>query len=257
MPRNILFFDVDGTLVDPRTGKISEKTQETLIRLHEKGAILCLATGRPPASLPDVTGLPFDGFLTCNGALCYAGDHIIFKHPMDPEDVQTVIRNAAALGRPVTVATRDRLSANGWDPDLSDYYDLAGVKLTVAADFEEKAREDVYQIMLGCRVPDHPAIIQGTRHTAITYSWDRAADVIPMGGGKGNSIVKMLDFFHMDASRAYAFGDGHNDMQMLRAVGHGIAMGNARDALKAIASNVCGPVWEDGIYHYCIDHGLI
>ena len=47
----IIFFDIDGTLVDPATGCISPKTKEALIRLHQNGILLCVATGRPPASL--------------------------------------------------------------------------------------------------------------------------------------------------------------------------------------------------------------
>ena len=29
------------------------------------------------------------------------------------------------------------------------------------------------------------------------------------------------------------------------------------DELKALADEICGPVYEDGIYHYCADKGLI
>ena len=54
-----------------------------------------------------------------------------------------------------------------------------------------------------------------------------------------------------------AFGDSYNDIQMLQAVGHGIAMGNAPEELKAVAAEVCGSVSQDGIYHYCLTKGLI
>ena len=46
-------------------------------------------------------------------------------------------------------------------------------------------------------------------------------------------------------------------MEMLKAAGHGIAMGNASDELKEIAEEVCGHVADDGIYYYCKEHGLI
>jgi hydroxymethylpyrimidine pyrophosphatase-like HAD family hydrolase len=44
---------------------------------------------------------------------------------------------------------------------------------------------------------------------------------------------------------------------MLQTVGTGVAMGNAPEKIKAIADEVCGHVSEDGIYHYCVNHGLI
>ena len=253
----ILFFDIDGTLVDPRTGRISEKTKEALNRLRTNGRKLFIATGRPPASLPDLDGVTFDGFITVNGSLCFTAEGVICHTPLAPETVQKVIQNAAALGRPVTVATRDRLSANGWDPDLADYYRLAGLELTVDENFEAACREDVYQMMLGCREKDHPAIIRGTAGADITFSWDRAADVIPAGSGKAAAIRKVLEFYHLIPAQAMAFGDGFNDIEMLQTVGTGVAMGNADPRVQAIAKNRCGPVWDEGIYHYCLEKGLI
>ncbi len=256
-PVKIIFFDIDGTLVDPATGKISVKTQEALNRLQRNGVKVCIATGRPTASLPDFGDLHFDAFCTFNGSLCYTENGIIHSNPIPPEDVKKVLKNASAIGRPVSVAARDRLAANGWDEDLAGYYDLAGLNLTVADDFESILEEDVYQIMLGCRKSDHADIIRGAAGVTITFSWDRAADVIPAGSGKAQAIQRMIEYYQLDASQAMAFGDGHNDIDMLRTVGTGIAMGNAAPQLKAIADDICAHVSEDGIYHYCMDHGLI
>ena len=44
---------------------------------------------------------------------------------------------------------------------------------------------------------------------------------------------------------------------MFRAVDLGIAMENASENLKAVAADTCGHVAEDGVYHYCEEHGLI
>ena len=71
------------------------------------------------------------------------------------------------------------------------------------------------------------------------------------------AVEKVLEHYHIDRSEAVAFGDGNNDLEMLKAVGHGIAMGNGSDELKEIAEEVCGHVADDGIYHYCKEHGLI
>ncbi len=46
-------------------------------------------------------------------------------------------------------------------------------------------------------------------------------------------------------------------MEMLEAVGTGIAMDNAMESVKAIAEHVCGSSAEDGVYHYCRENGLI
>lgn len=256
-PVKIIFFDIDGTLVDPATGTIPASTRETLKQLRRNGILLCIATGRPTASLPDFGDLQFDAFCTFNGSLCYTDTEIIHHTPILPEDVRKVLENAAAIGRPICAALRNRLAASGWDQDLADYYQLAGLTLTVDEDFEAAIKEDVYQIMLGCRESDHPHIIRDTAHTAITFSWDRAADVIPAGSGKAQAILKILKYYQLDPSQAMAFGDGHNDLDMLQTVGTGVAMGNAPGLLKEIADDVCGHVSEDGIFRYCMDRGLI
>ena len=149
------------------------------------------------------------------------------------------------------------MAANGYDQDLADYYALSALELTIAEDFDALSCEDIYQIMLGCRKDEWEKAVQGADGVKYAISWERAMDVIPATGGKGVSIQKMLDYFRLDVSQAIAFGDSYNDMDMLRTVGTGVAMGNAPDTLKEIADYVCGPVEQDGIYHFCREHGLI
>jgi hydroxymethylpyrimidine pyrophosphatase-like HAD family hydrolase len=55
----------------------------------------------------------------------------------------------------------------------------------------------------------------------------------------------------------YAFGDGVNDLCMIEAAGHGIAMGNAVDALKEKAEFITTPILEDGVYNGLKHYNLI
>lgn len=253
----IAFFDVDGTLSDMEIKRISAENLQTLHRLREKGVLVCIATGRCPAFLPRLDGFEPDVWMTCSGSLCYNAQQTIFSRPVPAEAVQRIIRNAAALGRPVTISTRDRLIANGINGELEYYYAVADWKLTVAEDFEAASRTDVYQLSTSCRKPEYPLILQGVQGAEITGWWDRAVDIIPAGGGKGLGVEKILAHYGLDRTQAIAFGDGENDIAMLQAVGCGVAMGNAREQLKAVADEVCGSVGENGVYHYCLEHGLI
>lgn len=253
----MIFFDIDGTLIDMNRKEISEKTLEALRRLKERKVLLCLATGRGPLTLPHFDGVEFDAFLTFNGSYCFNKEQTIFSDPLPGEDVKTIIQNAELLHRPVSIATKDRMVANGKDADLVEYYAFARREVEVSAEFEEAARDEVYQVMLGCREDDYPVLLKGTSHAKITAWWDRAVDIIPADGGKGAGIREILSYYHLDRASALAFGDGDNDMEMLQAVGHGVAMGNASERLKAVAADICAPVSEDGIYHYCLAHGLL
>lgn len=253
----IIFFDIDGTLVDPKTGGISDHTIYALTRLQARGIKICISTGRAPSEVPDFGPLKFDAYCTYNGSLCYTDSGILHSNPITAEDVAQVLKNAEGIGRPVAVATRRRLAANGWDQDLADYYRLAKLELTVTPDFDAACREDVYQILVGCRETEHAALIQEAHGVKIAVSWDRAVDIIPASSGKGIAIAKTLEHFGLDASQAMAFGDSQNDLEMLRTVGVGVAMGNASQQAKAAADEICGAVSEDGIYHYFVAQGLI
>lgn len=254
----IVFFDIDGTLVDMSKKRITPKTLEALNRLKEKGILICIATGRAPITLPRFDGITFDAFLTFNGSLCYNSTQDIFRNPIPSDDVKTIIQNAASIGRPVSVASRTALAANGMEQDLIDYYSIVNLSVEISETFDQIIeRDDIYQIMLGCRENEYDALLRNAPGARITAWWDRAADIIPAGGSKGIGIKKILEYYQIAPSEAMAFGDGNNDIEMIQTVGHGIAMANASPELKAAACDVCGHAAEDGIYYYLKDRGLI
>lgn len=253
----IIFFDIDGTLIDMNRGTITKEIATTLKRLQDNGILLCLATGRSPVMLPAFENIVFDAFLTYNGSLCYTGTQTIFRNCLTADDVTAILENADRLHHPLCVATKDRQAANGVEDDLITYFHFAHSEVPVADDFATVASDDVYQIMMAGTQEEYPAILKNTTSAKIAAWWDRAVDIIPKSGGKGLGVEKFLSYYHLSPSDALAFGDGNNDIEMLQTVGCGVAMGNASDSVKAIANDVCGTVADNGIYHYCLKHQLI
>lgn len=171
---------------------------------------------------------------------------------------KAIIKNDAGIGRPLALATKDRLVANGKAADLDAYDRIGGQELMVADDFDAVAdNEEVYQILLGCRKADYADVMKDVKEAQITAWWDRAVDIIPASGGKGTAITRILAHYHLSKEEAMAFGDGNNDIEMLKAVGMGVAMQNASMELKVVADAICDDVAHDGIYLYCKEHGLI
>lgn len=253
----IAFFDIDGTLIDMNKKEISENTIYMLQELKSNGIIICIATGRSPVSLPRFGEIEFDAFVTFNGSYCYNKKEKILNNPLFDEDVKILLKNASEMQRPVSIATKNRVAANGKDQDLIEYFSFAKLEPEVAEDFEQVAKEEIYQIMMGCRKEDYSRILKDTKNAKIAAWWDRAVDIIPANCGKGKGIQNVLAYYHLKKEDAIAFGDGNNDIEMLEAVGTAVAMGNASSELKSIATDICGPASEDGIYHYCKEHHLI
>lgn len=254
----IVFFDIDGTLIDMERKEITSKTIEALTMLRQNGIRICIASGRSPMQVPEFRNVDFDAYLTYNGSYCYDKHGVIFSSPLDREDVRRIIANASAMNRPLSLATKNRLASNGADKDLIDYYAFAKISVEVVPDFYEVAENDeVFQIMVGSRKEEYASLMDGVRYAKIATWWDRAVDIIPSSGGKGIAIEKILRYYHLEKDEAMAFGDGNNDIEMLKAVGKGIAMGNASEELKEAASDVCLSVKNDGICHYLKDCGII
>ena len=254
----IAFFDIDGTLIPMDQKDMSENTKQTLRKLKENGIKICLATGRGPVALPHFEGIDFDLFLTYNGSYCYDDKgETIYSHAIPTKDVQMIIDNASKMNRPVTLATKDRTVSNGKDQDLIEYAAFANRGVYVSDDFDEAAKTEVFQLMMGARKEDYSRILENVENAMITSWWYRAVDIIPTNSGKGPAIKKVLEHYGLDRSQAIAFGDGNNDIQMLEAVGTGIAMANASEELKEVADEICKDAADDGVYHYCLENQLI
>jgi len=253
----IAFFDIDGTIL--RFGKpdMTEKVKEALNMLQKNGVLICLATGRPLVAIPKFEGVNFDLTIAFNGSVCMAEDKVITNLVIPYEEVMTIINNATRMGRAVAIATKTKIVANGADEALREYFELASLKATPSLEFDEAVKEEVYQMMMGCKRSEWDEVLEGTNNAKIAAWWDSAVDIIPDGSGKGNAIKKVVEYFGFSLDETIAFGDGGNDADMLFTAGVGVAMGNASDSVKAVADEVCGSVDEDGIYYYLKEKGLI
>ena len=68
--KGILFFDVDGTLIDSGHGKEvpDEKVMEAIGRLRRNGYACIVSSGRNMSGLHMLKGIGFDGFVFSDGA---------------------------------------------------------------------------------------------------------------------------------------------------------------------------------------------
>lgn len=64
----IVFFDIDGTLIDINKKIMTKRIEEALIGLKRNKIIICIATGRPLKGVPHFPNVEFDAFLTFNAS---------------------------------------------------------------------------------------------------------------------------------------------------------------------------------------------
>ncbi len=91
------------------------------------------------------------------------------------------------------------------------------------------------------------AKVAGLRGVDYAIGYTAWLDFMPEGVSKASGLATVCEKLGVRASDVLAVGDGHNDVEMLSWAGHGIAMGQALDDVKAVADAVCPPVEEDGV----------
>lgn len=254
----IVFFDIDGTLIELGKKEMRPKVVEAINKLQENGIMVFAATGRPPYIVPKFDGVEFDGMLTFNGQLCIYQDKIIHQNPLDKEEALKIIENAKSINKACMAANATRMGANFYDKALDEYMLIAdpnGAK--VVDDFNELVSEEPYQMMISVDKEQEKIVMKDLNHISATRWHPGSIDVIPSHGGKGIGIKKILEHFGFDVSESMAFGDGGNDIDMLETVGVGIAMGNAFDEVKKIADYITKDVSEDGVYWALKEFNLI
>ena len=72
-------------------------------------------------------------------------------------------------------------------------------------------------------------------------------ELVPKGIDKAQSLLRLLAKVNLTPADMIAFGDGYNDLSMLRLAGMGVAMANAAPEVRADADYVTLSNEEDGV----------
>lgn len=243
-----IFFDVDGTLVSFRTHTIPPKTKRALLALREKGIRLFVSTGRHRRILSEeVRAFPFDGWITLSGQYCCCGGRVIRSVPMEPVAVEELVAAAGANGFSCIFFEEEDIYVNRLSASARRLLDGLGLEAPPVREVSYALGRDIFQVIAVLSGEEEHLLLDAAPHIKTTRWHPLFMDVIPAAGGKDLGVDAVLDYFHIPLEQSMAFGDGENDLTMLRRVGTGVAMGSASAAVKAQADYVTGSVDENGI----------
>ena len=252
-----IFFDVDGTLLSHSLNDVPQSAREALRKVRANGVKTVVATGRHLIELSKlpVADIQFDGYLTLNGNLMLDENKKVYAGtPIDKGEMEILSSIFSAKKIPfVMIGENDRYINFVNDTVIRTQAETKGTVPQV----KQYSGEEVYQIL--AFVPEHEKkLLDDVLDECSITSWnDTGIDIIPKGGGKSSGIQKFLDENNMDVSEIMAFGDGENDIEMLKFAGIGVAMGNASDTVKAAADYVTDSVDNNGIENALRHFGLI
>lgn len=246
-----VFFDIDGTLVSFKTHVVPQSAIEALEELRKKGIKVFIATGRHRKSINNLGDLQFDGYVTLNGGYCFAGkDDVIYKHSIPDKDIEALIRYQKTEDSfPCAFVQEEEIFMNYTDKSVDEIFLMLNFPEPPIRPVDEIYGKTVYQLIAFFTADQEKRIMPILSHCESTRWNPLFTDVVPTGSSKRIGIDKMLEHFGIALNECMAFGDGGNDIQMLRHAGIGIAMGNAEEEVKQSADYVTDAVDEDGIFN--------
>ena len=260
---NILFFDIDGTLItNDGTRYFPEDAKEAIKMTRENGNLAFINTGRVFSNVDNfIRDVGFDGYV------CGCGSYINFRGEVlyRKETPQSVCREIAykcrelgmhALFEHTDYTCIDMEMKSPERDKLVDFFINGGKKLITDIDSQE-FKFDKFSAWYypESRLDDFREYI--SQYFDYIDREGNFCELQPLGHSKASGIQFLLDYFDMQVDNSYVFGDGNNDLEMMRFAGHSVCMKDgSEDALKT-AEYVTGSVTEGGIAGALKHYGLI
>lgn len=244
-----LFFDIDGTLVSFNTHRIPQSAIDALTEAKAEGIKVYISTGRP---LPFINNLGqiehlIDGYITTTGALCIVGKDRFNCHEIDKASVKKIIDAADRWNKSAVVVGAEHIAVVNDSEALTEQFRKG---LNLDFDFsplEVVMREPILQVSPFFDETQEKEIMKGLPD-CVSSRWHPAfTDITNIEADKGKALIAMAAHEGFKVEETMAFGDGGNDIPIIRQAGIGVAMGNARDEVKEAADYVTTSVDEDGV----------
>ncbi|MGM9774501.1 MAG: HAD-IIB family hydrolase [Candidatus Egerieousia sp.] len=264
-----VFFDIDGTLVSFKTHKIHPNNLQVLDALRAKGIKVFVCTGRMVKMTEVLDGVDFDGFIANNGATCYVPytekDAIEGVEPVEVGSRKLRLIADRPLPESQLLAIKQRLERKDLPSfhvsfmGAENYYLNApsDVALKIAEEvavapppvtpLEEILRHKIYQLCIYLFGKELDEVMKFIPECEAASWHPLFADVNQKGTDKGYGIDRMLEHFGLDLSQSLSFGDGGNDIPMLRHTALSVAMGNATEDVANASDYLTDTVDNDGI----------
>lgn len=252
-------LDLDGTLTNDEK-EVTTDTHNALKQAQKHGAHIILASGRPTYGIEPVARcleLEKDGgfILSYNGGKivdCKTNEELYSKNL--PSDIIPTLHDYAKhtghallgyAGKEIVTETPDdqyvieesrinKMPIRRVD-NLMDHIDRHPTKLLMTGEPTAMiAAEEELQAIVGGRMD-------------VFRSAPFFIELVPKGIDKAQSLLRLLDRLNLTPSDMMAFGDGYNDLSMLKLAGMGVAMANAAPEVRAEADYITSSNNEDGV----------
>lgn len=243
----VIFSDVDGTLLDNKH-QVPRATGSFIRKLDKEGILFVMVSGRmPSAILPIQKAIGIYGPVVCyNGGLVYEEEKILY-------DCQIDIAKAIKLKQLAKEEVPDLCcSVFGYDKWVVDDRKNPWISREEKI-IGQKAIEGNIEMIFEKEIGIHKILFNGEQHRlkelekrlependnmSIAISIPNYLEITNKRAKKSAGIRVICKHYGLTLKEAIAFGDGNNDIDMLKMIGNSYAMANAPEIVKRSAANV-------------------
>ena len=207
----------------------------------------------------EIEEVPFDAVIALNGSDCVLRDGTsVSKKQISDKDFQKAYALSRQFGFPIAVETDNGIFVNELNPIVIELARLVDHPVPPVIDIEKEFIEGkCCQLCFYCDEETEKEVMAQLPNLSASRWHPIFADINVKGVDKASGIREFASYYDFDISHTIAFGDGGNDISMLREAGIGIAMGGAADSIRAVSDYVTDTVDNDGIRNALIHFGII
>ena len=269
--KKAVLFDIDGTLLDSEKGvsKMTSEVKDAIRELQKNDTLVFIASGRPYAFLnDDILNFGFDGYILMNGSLILLNDKLdvdnyksdtssdslhmtpFYKEPFDKKYLKSIIEKFDSLNIEYIVQDEKYSYIKSEFKHLQSLFTHVGIPKKYIKNDYNIDDINVYKIEMYCYDDEAIEFCKSLEDDNFKYTYFDGFNLFELysrKNTKASAILKVLEHFDIDVNNSFAFGDSHNDIEMLNTVGCGIVMDNAINEIKSHADKVTKAVNEDGV----------
>ena len=255
MSYKLIASDMDGTLLTSDK-RITPAVETAIRRASSAGVIFCLASGRPLCGMKKyIDQLSLSSpVIACNGSVIAKPDgEILYRQCLEPDSAKEVLEFSRRFDVTTCVWSGDELFVSHINERTKHYSRLMSVDhMTLTENWEPVIAMGIDKVLWHSEIESvqkYKKILAEELKADVNYftSNPRFLEFVDSRVSKAEALQRLAQILDIDIDCTIAAGDGFNDLEMLRAAGVGVAMGNAPDEIKQQCQWVAPSNENDGI----------
>ncbi|MBP2832242.1 HAD family phosphatase [Aquimarina sp. U1-2] len=262
MQHRIIFSDIDGTLLNPER-ELSTFTISQIRRIKDSIPMVLISSRMPSA----MTHLQEELDITNQPIICYNGALILVDNtPISSTAIPLQVLEALYHFNHDHKVHLSLYNTNDWYVPELDYWAKRESRNTKVNPLVKSTEEVIHEWKEQNKGAHKIMCMGDDRYIDNMYAFldEKFGDTLHLYRSKSTyieiahksvskltAIELLLDtHFNIPITKALAFGDNYNDIEMLKAVGTGVAVANAKIETKLVANAITLSGKEDGVALY-------